>query len=200
MLERLDAFAMRGRLKMKRLIASIAIPIVVLISFPCIASEPKGMVSEEDLSCFFESIERKGTNIVFTTHGGGGRFVYRINGSKGKVSGYGETIVLPENSELEIVERSRYMKLSPLSGKDEHKGFRVFLEKDFRSIRGGNLTTNYAYMVYLDAKPDSSGGEKGNSAPEGNRAMVKSAGAPEKGADRKCLKSLTLLPCEEKEQ
>ena len=32
------------------------------------------------------------------------------------------------------------------------------------------------------------------------RAMVKSAGAPEKGAERKCLKGLTLLPCEEKEQ
>ncbi len=181
---------------MKRLIASIAIPIVVLISFPCIASEPKGMVSEEDLSCFFESIERKGTNIVFTTHGGGGKFVYRINGSKRKVSDYGETIVLPENSELKIIERHLSLTFSPMSERDGRKGFHLSLKKDFRSMCG-DLTTNYAYMVYLDEKPDSSGGEKGSAVPEENRAMSKSAGAPEKGAEKKCLKGLSLLPCED---
>ncbi len=179
---------------------TVVVIIFALASFVCMASNPIASVSDADLSGFFESIERKGTNIVLTTHRGGGRFVYAINGvneKDEKVSGYGETITLPENSELQIYERHLSLKFSPLSEKGEIRGFRVSLKKDFRSMRGGNLTTNYAYMVYLDEKPDSSGGEKGSAAPGGNRAMVKSTGVPEKGAEKKCLKGLTLLPCEE---
>ena len=188
---------------MKFIIASIVIPIVALVSFGCIASETQGMVSESDLMGFFESVERQGTNFLFTTHGGGGRFIYSINGINEmdeKVSAYGETITVPCNSVLTVYNRTRTMIFSPLSEENGHKGYHLSLKIDRRSRPGGILTTNYAYMVYLDEKLDSSGGEKGIAAPEGNRAMPKSAGTPEKGAERKCLKGLTLLPCEEKEQ
>ena len=188
---------------MKRHIASIVIPIVVLISFPCIASEHQGMVSEADLMGFFESVERQGTNFLFTTHGGGGRFIYSINGVNEmdkKVSGYSEKIIVPCNSVFKVYNRTRSLTFSPLSEEKGQKGYHLSLKIDRRSRPGGVLTTNYAYMVYLDEKPDSSGGEKGAAAPEGNRAMAKSAGAPEKGAEKKCLKGLTLLSCEEKEQ
>ncbi|MCR5750755.1 MAG: hypothetical protein K6G91_02225 [Kiritimatiellae bacterium] len=179
-----------------RVYQKILVAALVLMSVICIAAGSTANVSDADLMGFFESIERKGTNIVLTTHGGGGRFVYRINGSKRKVSDYGETIVLPENSELKIIERHLSLTFSPMSERDGRKGFHLSLKKDFRSMCG-DLTTNYAYMVYLDEKPDSSGGEKGSAAPERNRAMVKSTGVPEKGAEKKCLKGLTLLPCEE---
>ncbi len=186
---------MRIRVCQKLLIAFVAVETTM-----CMAAGHSDNVTESELLGFFESIERNGTNIVFTTHRGGGRFYYAINGQDGKVSEYGETIVLAENSEMKIHEYHRSLTISPLQGDVAHKGFRLLLKKDSRSRPDGILATNYAYMVYLDEKPDSSGGEKGNSAPEGNRAMVKSAGVPEKGAERKCLKGLTLLPCEEKEQ
>ena len=164
------------------------------------ASESTPSVAEADLRGFFESIECKGTNILLTTHGCGGRFVYKINDSKRKVSEYGETIILPENSELKIYEHHLSLTFSPLPEEEGRRGFRISFKKDLRWMRGGNLSTNFAYMVYMDEKSDSSGGEKGAAAPDGKRASIKSAGAPDKGAEKKCLKGLTLLPCEEKEQ
>ena len=178
---------------MKCLIASIAIPIVVLISFPCIASEPKGMVSEEDLSCFFELIERKGTNLVLTARW---NFLYLLNAKNPgdhKFSKAGEKIILPEGSELVVVERHHSIRFSPTTGKNGRKGFRILR----RASNRGVVKIGLAHLVPADEAPDSSCGEKGNAAPDGNRAMVKSAGAPEKGAEKKCLKGLTLLPCEE---
>ena len=181
---------------MKCLIASIAIPIVVLISFPCIASEPKGMVSEEDLSCFYESIERNGTNLVLTARW---NFLYLLNAKNPgdhKFSKAGAKIILPEGSELVVVERHHSIRFSPTTGKNGRKGFSILL----RASKRGVVKIGLAHLVPADEAPDSSGGEKGSAAPEGNRAMPKSAGTPEKGAERKCLKGLTLLPCEEKEQ
>ena len=179
------------------------VAIAAMVSFVSVASNSSEMLTEADLKCFFESIEQKGTNVVFTTHKSGMRFVYAINGKSErdeKVSEYGESITLPNNSVLTLYDWNRFLKVSPSQMKVGHKGFQISLEKDFRSRPGGILTTNKAYMVYLDEKPDSSGGEQGSAAPEGNRAMAKSSGAPGKGAERKCLKGLTLLPCEEKEQ
>ena len=177
----------------KRIMAVVS----AFMTFICMASESETAVSEVDLRGFFESIERKGTNILLTTHGGGGRFVYKVGDSKRKVSEYGETITLPENSELKIFEHHHSLTFSPLSEQGGRRGFRISFRKDLRWRRGGNLSTNYAYMVYLDEKPDSSGGEKGTAAPEGKRATAQSAGAADKGAEKKCLKGLTLLPCEE---
>ncbi len=185
---------------MKCLIASIAIPIVVLISFPCIASEPKGMVSEEDLSCFFELIERKGTNLVLTARW---NFLYLLNAKNPgdhKFSKAGEKIILPEGSELVVVERHHSLKFTPMSMKDGRKGLRVF-RRGWSPRKG--VTTRAANMVHADEKSDSSGeGEdKVIAASGGNRAIVKSAGAPEKGTEtKKCLKGLVLLPCEEQGQ
>ena len=166
------------------------------IAFLCVAADPDACVSETELSGFFESIERKGTNIVFTTHKDGMRFLYRIGDSKWKLCERNESIIVPCNSTLTASEHHLSLTVSPLPGEGNRNRFRLSLKKDFRSMRG-NLATNYAYMVCLDEKPDSSGGEKGSAAPEGNRAMPKSAGVPEKGAEKKCLKGLTLLPCED---
>ena len=166
------------------------------VAFVCVGARPDASVSETELSGFFESIERKGTNIVFTTHKNGMRFLYRIDNSSWKLCERNEAITLPCNSKLIASEHHLSLTISPLMEEESIKGFRVSLKKDFRSMCG-NLTTNYAYMVYLNEKPDSSGGERGTASPEVKRAMVKSAGAPENGAEKKCLKGLKLLPCEE---
>ena len=161
----------------------------------CFASEPRKSATEADLRDFFESIERIGTNIVFTTRKCGARFYYRINGVGGKFNNYGEVITLPEDSELVVAERHHTLIISPVSENKSRKGFHVSLEKDFRSFRG-ELATNEAYMVYSDEKSDNSDESKGCEVPEGNRVIVKSAGAQGKEAEKKCLKGLKLLPCE----
>ncbi|MCR5752906.1 MAG: hypothetical protein K6G91_13200 [Kiritimatiellae bacterium] len=170
-----------------------------LMSFVCIAAEPMSAVSENDLNGFFESIEYKGTNVLLTTHGGGMRFVYAIDGKDERderVCGYGETITLPLTSVLTIYDRHRFMTISPIAARSAHKGFHVVLEKDHRSIRGGNLTTNFAYMVYLDEKSDSRDEGKGtlgtNAVKRTNAGVSLKAGAPAK----MFLKGLKLLPCE----
>lgn len=173
------------------------LPVVLSLSFlVCLASEQKRTVSEADLKGFFKSIEFDGTNLVFTARR---KFIYTINGKDEKDDRFckpGETIVLSEKSELKVFERHVFLTFSPIKEAVGFKGLRVSVEEDFRSFRG-NLSTNYAYMVYLDEKPDPSGEEKGSAALKANRAMVKSADAPEKAPEKKCLKGLTLLPCED---
>ena len=196
MFERPDASAMRGSLKMKHFIVSIVVSIIALISFPCIASEHHGMVTEADLWVFFNSIEREGTNFVLTARRS---FLYSVDGKDDwddKFSKAGEKIILPEGSELVAVERHRSMKFSPTTRKNGRKGFSISQRTNHRGV----VKIGLAHLLPADETPDPSGGEKGIAAPEGNRAMPKSAGTPEKGAERKCLKGLTLLPCEEKEQ
>ncbi|MCR5753054.1 MAG: hypothetical protein K6G91_13965 [Kiritimatiellae bacterium] len=171
-----------------------------LLLFDCVASESTNSVSEADLWVFFKSIEREGTNFVLTARRS---FLYSIdekNPGDNKFSKAGERIILPEGSELVAVERHHSLKFTPMSMKDGRKGLRVF-RRGWSPRKG--VTTRAANMVHADEKSDSSGeGEdKVIAASGGNRAIVKSAGAPEKGTEtKKCLKGLVLLPCEEQGQ
>ena len=181
---------------MKTVIARMVTVTSALLMFNCLASVTTNSVSEADLWTFFSSIEREGTNFVLTARRS---FVYLINAkdpSDNKFSKVGEKIILPEGSELVAVERHHTMRFSPTTGKNGRKGFRIRR----RACHRGVVKIGLAHLLPADETSDSSGGEKGSAAPEGNRAMPKSAGTPEKGAERKCLKGLTLLPCEEKEQ
>ena len=68
--------------------------VLSLTFFASLASEGKRTVSEADMSGFFKSIERDGTNILFTARR---RFIYTITGkdeNDDKFSKPGETIVL----------------------------------------------------------------------------------------------------------
>ena len=181
---------------MKTVIIKMLAVASALLMFNCLASVTTNSVSEADLWVFFRSIEREGTNFVLTARRS---FLYSIDGKNDlddKFSKVGEKIILPEGSELVAVGRHRSTKFLPLARTNGCKGFRISQRTNHRGV----VKIGLAHLVPADALPDSSGGEKGSAAPEGNRAMVKSAGAPEKGAERKCLKGLTLLPCEEKEQ
>ena len=167
-----------------------------LLMFNCLASVTTNSVSEADLWTFFSSIEREGTNFVLTARRS---FLYSIDGKNDlhdKFSKVGEKIMLSEGSELVAVERHHSMRISPAIRKNGRNGFRILR----RACHRGTVKIGLAHLVPADEMLDSSGGEKGSAAPEGNRTMAKSAGAPEKGAEKKCLKGLTLLPCEEKEQ
>lgn len=178
---------------MKTVVRKVLAVASALLLFDCIASESTNSVSEADLWTFFSSIEREGTNFVLTARRS---FVYLINAkdpSDNKFSKVGEKIILPEGSELVAVERHRTMRFSPTTRKNGRKGFRISQRTNHRGV----VKIGLAHLVPADALPDSSCGEKGNAEPERNRAMPKSAGTPEKGAERKCLKGLTFLPCEE---
>ena len=179
---------------MKTVIIKMLAVASALLLFDCAALESTNRVSETDLSCFFESIERKGTNLVLVARWS---FLYSIDGKDDrddKFSKAGEKIILPEGSKLVVVERHHSMVFSPMNEDNGRKGFRISHRK---SHRRGVATTDLAYLLPADETSDSSGGEKGSAAQEGKRAMAKSSGAPEKGAEKKCLKGLTLLPCEE---
>ncbi len=168
----------------------------VLVSHLGMTAEPKASISEAELNGFFESIEFKGTNIVFTSHKAGEKFAYRIDGSKDFVSKYSESITVPENSNMMFSDRRHiFLKVAPVSMAEGRRGFRVSLVKDFRSF-GANITTNYAYLITADEKSDSSDEMRGSSdtnAVARTKASVSAkAGAPEK----KFLKGLKLMPCD----
>ena len=181
---------------MKTVIAKMLTVTSALLMFNGLASVTTNSVSEADLWTFFSSIEREGTNFVLTARRS---FLYSVDGKNDlddKFSKVGEKIILPEGSELVAVERHHTMRFSPTTGKNGRKGFRILR----RACHRGVVKIGLAHLLPADEAPDSSGGEKGIAAPEGNRAMPKSAGTPEKGTEKKCLKGLALLPCEEKEQ
>ena len=139
--------------------------IIASVLFVSFASDQKTSVSEAELRGFFKSIERQGTNIVFTTRSGGMRFVYAIdakNDMDWKRSEYNETITLPEGSELKMFEHHLFMTISPCLDTNKTKSVSISLEKDFRSF-GANITTNYAYLITADEKSDSSDERKGSS-------------------------------------
>lgn len=186
---------------MKTVIKKVLVVTSALLVFNCDALESTNNVSETDLSCFFESIEREGTNYVFTARWSFRYSVNENNPDDRKFCKAGEKIMLSEGSELVVVERHHTLKFSPTTRKNGRKGFRISQRKSHRTVRG----TSLAYLVPADEQEGSSGGEKDGSSggekesavPKGKRAMVKSAGAPEEETEHKCLKGLTLLPCEE---
>ena len=164
-----------------------------LLLLDCVASESTNSVSEVDLCVFFKSIESEGTNFVLTTRRS---FLYSVNEDTPddrKFCKAGEKIVLSEGSELVAVDRHHTMRFSPATKRNGRKGFRILQRINYRGVG----RTGLAYLVQTDETPGSSGGEKGNTASEGKRAMVKSTGAPGKEAEQKCLKGLVLHPCEE---
>jgi len=181
---------------MKPIVKKVLAVASALLMFNCLASVTTNSVSEADLWTFFSSIEREGTNFVLTTRRS---FLYSVNENNPddrKFCKVGEKIMLSEGSELVAVERHHSMRISPATRKNGRNGFRILR----RACHRGTVKIGLAHLVPADEMLDSSGGEKGSAAPEGNRAMPKSAGTPEKGAERKCLKGLVLLPCEEQGQ
>ena len=178
---------------MKTVIIKMLAVASALLMFNGLASVTTNSVSEADLWAFFSSIEREGTNFVLTARWS---FLYSVNENNPgdrKFCKAGEKILLSEGSELVAVERHHSIRFSPTTRKNGSKGFRILRRAGDRGV----VKIGLAHLVPADEAPDSSGGEKGSAAPEGNRAMPKSAGVPEKGAEKKCLKGLTLLPCEE---
>ncbi len=173
-------------------------PLVAVFSmmlFLCNASEHNKSISESDLGGFFESVECTGTNIVFTTRKEGMKFIYSVDGSEDKVSGYGETINLPFNSALKLFDYNHSMTVMPMPDAEKRKGFCISLKKDFRSMRGG-VTTNYAYLVTTGEKADTSDEKKGssntNTVSNTKSATSMKAGVP----GRRVFKGLKLLPCD----
>ncbi|MCR5751005.1 MAG: hypothetical protein K6G91_03505 [Kiritimatiellae bacterium] len=161
-------------------------------SFMSVASERTEGVAESNLKSFLQSIACEGTNYLFALKPG---FVYSINNSEVKVCNDEKNVALNSNSELFILERHSSLVFAPMPTKGTRQGFRVLHIKDFRSF-GGNVTTNYAYLITADEKSDSSDEMRGSSdtnAVARTKASVSAkAGTPEK----KFLKGLKLLPCD----
>ena len=181
---------------MKPIVKKVLAAASAMLLFDSIASESTNSVSEADLWVFFRSIEREGTNFVLTARRS---FLYSIDGKDDrddKFSKPGEKIILPEGSELVAVGRHRSMRFLPLARTNGCKGFRISQRTNHRGV----VKIGLAHLMPTDETPGSSGGEKGNAASEEKRAMVKSAGAPEKEAEQKCLKGLVLHTCEEQGQ
>ena len=180
---------------MKTVVRKVLAVTSALLLLDSVAAESTNSVSEADLSCFFESIERKGTNLVLTARWS---FLYSIDGKDDrddKFSKAGEKIILPEGSELVVVERHHSLKFTPMSMKDGRKGLRVF-RRGWSPRKG--VTTRAANLVHADEKSGASGENNGVSKTEGKHAMLKAdVVAGEKPDEKKCLKGLTLLPCED---
>ena len=171
---------------------TVTATIAVLVS---VAREQNTVISEKELGGYFESIVCEDTNIVFTTRKEGMKFIYSVDGSEDKVSGYGETINLPFNSALKLFDYNHSMTIMPMPDAEKRKGFCISLKKDFRSMRGG-VTTNYAYLVATGEKADTSDEKKGssntNTVSNTKSATSMKAGVP----GRRVFKGLKLLPCD----
>ena len=181
---------------MKYIIASIAIPIVVLMAFACSASVRAESISEPNLKCFLKSIACDGTNYVFALKSG---YVYSSNDSEVKVCRDGESVSLNGASKLLLFEHHTSLLFTPMPTEGTRRGFRVLHIIDLRSF-GRNVTTNYAYLVAADEKTVSPDDGTGTSGTNAVRRM--NTGAPLKAgvSEKKFLKGLALLPCEEKKQ
>ena len=165
---------------------------VSMMLFLCNASEQKTEVSEQHFKCFFKSIAYDGTNYVFTQKPG---YAYRVDNSRVKVCKDGEVIQLPPESVLEVFEHHCSLTVLPLPSEDENKGFVLSLKTDVRSF-GGNVTTNYAYLITADEKSDSSDEMRGSSDTNAVARTKASVSAKAAAPEKKFLKGLKLMPCD----
>ena len=169
----------------------LLVPAVSMMLLLCNASEQKTEVSEQHFKCFFKSIAYDGTNYVFTQKRG---YAYRVDNSSVKVCKDGEVIQLPPESVLEVFEHHCSLTVLPLPSGFVNKGFVLSLKTDLRSF-GGNVTTNYAYLINADDKSDSS--EEGSRASDTNAvARTKAIASTKEGVpEKRFLKGLKLLLC-----
>ena len=171
---------------------SLPFILAVTISFICVASERMERVSESNLKSFLKSIACEGTNYVFALKPG---FVYSINNSEVEVCNDEKNVALNGSSELFLIERHASLVFTPMPTEGGRQGFRVLHIKDYRSF-GGNITTNYAYLITADEKTDSS--DEGSGASETNAvARTKAVVSTKAGTtEKRFLKGLKLLPCD----
>lgn len=171
---------------------SLPFIMAVTTSFMCVASERTKSVSESNLKSFLKSIAFEGTNYVFALKPG---FVYSINDSEVEVCNAEKKVALNGSSELFLLERHASLVFKPMPTEGARQGFRVLHIKDFRSF-GGNVTTNYAYLITAGEKSDSSDESSASLDRDAVARTKASVSAKFDAPEKRFLKGLTLLPCE----
>ncbi len=177
--------------------SKVLVVVLAIVSFICVAANSEVSLSETDLKCCFKSIVFDGTNYMFSAKR---KCFYKISALDNNEGEYrmcegGASITLNDNSELTISEHHFSLTITPTPFNGNRKGLLVARRNDLRSF-GGDVSTNYAYLVVADEKSDSSDERKSSSdtnAVARTKARVSAkATAPEK----KFLKGLKLLPCD----
>jgi len=177
--------------------SKVFVVVLAIVSLICVAANSDVSLSEADLKCCFKSIVFDGTNYTFSAKR---KCFYKIsaldsNEGEFKICEGGRDITLDNTSKLTISEHHFSLTVTPTSSNGICKGLLVARRNDLRSF-GGDVSTNFAYLVAIDENSDSPNEGKdalmSNVMTRTRSATPVKAGAPEK----RFLKGLKLSPCD----